>query len=162
MVSEILTAEGAHPYPKVPPSFARWCHVERDGTGDPLARRWPVKRLTDIERATVRIRIDWDVTPPKDAQMSVAGSAALRLRAHAVRGRLLGRSGSQLAAELWGLFFDGPTPQYAWRGFDVLCLMDASAEDHGVSVWVDAHPLPTAPTRYRTMRLSERMKELRA
>lgn len=163
MVDRIVTAEAAHPYPKVLPSFARWWHVENDGSGDPLARRWPVRRLTNTERATVRVYIAWDVIPPEDAQMSVAGSAALRLRAHATRGRLFGRSGSALAAELWGLFLGpGPTPKYAWRGFEVLCLMDTTADEHGVSVWIDAAPLPTDPTRYRTMRLSERMKELNA
>ncbi|MFC0248270.1 hypothetical protein ACFFIO_07125 [Citricoccus parietis] len=150
-------------YPKVSARWVRDSYKDHDGNGDPLSKRWPVRSLTEVERATVRVRIDWSVTPPEETQLDVAGNAALRLRAHEVRGRLFGRSGSALAAELWGVFYgNGPTPKYAWRGYEILCHMDADAERHGVSVWIDAEPLPFNPARHRVMRLSERVKELGA
>lgn len=161
MVPSIVNPTPA--YPTVPPSFARWFHVDYDGTGDPLAHRWPVRRLTATERATARFVIDWDTLPPEDAQMTVAGNAAIRLRAHSTRGRLMGRSARALAAELWDVFCGtGPTPKYPWRGWEVLCAMDAAADIYGVAVWLDTAPLPGDSVSYRRVRLSQRMKELGA
>lgn len=156
MVNTSLAAD--NPYPvAVPPMLSRWWE------GDALARRWPVRRLTDTERATVRIKLDWSVTPSDGCALSMAGNAALRLRAHAIRGKLLGRSGSHLASELWTLYVgSGQEPKYHWRGFEALCVLDTAADTTGVSVWVDAAPLPDAPMSYRTMRLTERMRELGA
>lgn len=161
MINEILTP--LPEYPVVDPQYVRWSQVDRDGRGDPLSRRWPVRKLNATERATIRLRFDWSVTPPEIAEMNVAGSAALRLRAHQARGKLLGLSGSQLASEMWGLFVsNGPPPRYPWRGIEVLCLLDENATKTGVSVWLDAAPLSWNPRTYRPMRLIQRMAELEA
>lgn len=155
MVNTSLASD--NPFPTAPPMLARWWE------GDALARRWPVRRLTATERATVRVQIDWSITPPEGCGLSMAGNAALRLRSHAARGKLLGRSGSHVAAEFWDIYVaSGREPAYPWRGFEALCVLDTAADTTGVSVWVDAEPLPNAPLSYRRMRLTERMLELGA
>lgn len=145
-------------YSLLPPDYVRW--TEADHTGDPLAHKSPIHRLTATELATVSVRIDRSVEPTPGDGGTVGGWAALRLREHADNGRLLGRSSRDLARELRTMFFDGPTPRYPVRGFDVLREVDKTAERTGVSVWIDAAPLREAPFSYREMRFTDRLKEL--
>lgn len=156
MVSEILTPHTQ--YALLPPDFIRWAEI--DAGRDPLARKHPVHRLSRTELATVAIRVDLSVEPPKNAEGTVAGWVALRLRWHESRGQLFGRSARQIAAELWPMFFSGPTPRYPNRGFDLLCLADELGDETGVTVWIDGEPSKTAPYSFRRMRFSERLAEL--
>lgn len=145
-------------YSLLPPDYVRW--TEADLSGDPLAHTWPVHRLTATELATLRVHVDNSVEPTAAHEGTVAGWTALRLRAHAANGRLFGRSSRDIAGEMWEMFFSGRRPKYPFRGFDVLRCMDEAAESTGVSVWIDAAPLPERPNHYRPMRFHERMAEL--
>lgn len=158
MVNEMLTPHTQ--YALLPADYVRW--TEADGTGDPLAHKWPVRRLSRTELATVAVRVDLSVEPPKNVGATVAGWVAMRLRAHETRGELCGRSARHIAAELWPMFFTGPTPRYPYRGFDLLCLADRVGEITGVTVWIDAEPTKAAPYRFRSMRFSDRLTEVKS
>ncbi|GAB3535911.1 hypothetical protein GCM10027403_14850 [Arthrobacter tecti] len=145
-------------YSLLPPDFIRW--TEADYTGDPLAHKSPIHRLTATELATVTVRIDSSVEPTPSVGGTVGGWAGLRLREHADNNRLRGRSSRDLARELRTMFFAGPTPRYPLRGFDVLREADLAAASTGVSVWIDAAPTKAAPYAYREMRFIDRLNEL--
>ncbi|EMY35757.1 hypothetical protein D477_002653 [Arthrobacter crystallopoietes BAB-32] len=142
----------------LPPDYVRW--TEAEISGDPLAHKWPIHRLTATELATLRVRIEGPAKPTENHDGTVAGWVAHRLRVHAERGKLLGRSSSDLAREMWDMFFSGPRPKYPYRGFDVLRCVDEAAEATGVSVWIDAAPTKDDPYSYRPMRFSDRLAEL--
>jgi len=158
MVDEILTPHTQ--YSLLTPAYIRW--TEADGGTDPLARKWPIRRLTSTELATVAVRVDLSVNPPKSIEGTVAGWVAMHLRAQEIRGQLSGRSARHIAAELWPMFFAGPRPRYPYRGFDLLCMTDQIGETTGVTVWIDAEPAKAAPFSFRPMRLLDRLTELEA
>lgn len=147
-------------YPLLPPGFVRWSEADRGP--DPLARRWPIHRLTPTELATVAVSVDLSVEPTEDRDYTVAGWVATRLRAQEHNGSLFGRSSRDIAAELWSMFFAGPKPRYPHRGFDILALLDETGDSTGVAVWIDAAPTKEAPYHYRPMRFSQRLAELSA
>lgn len=156
MVSTRSTLIGR--YSLLRPDFVRW--TEADYSGDPLAHKSPIHRLTATELATVTVRIDSSVNPTPSDGGTVGGWAGLRLREHADNGLLLGRSSRDLPRELRTMFFAGPTPQYPLRGFDVLHEVDLAEERTGVSVWIDAAPTKANPYAYREMRFVDRLEEL--
>lgn len=131
---------------------ARASEVRRfdDETVVLLPAKTPMRRLSATERAT--LAPEWDEGAPFSAALTIPVEAAGRiiLRAHVSGASAL--RGSALAFELQDLFYPGVRPRYPWRGMELLRLVDATADQHGVRVYVG--------TDHGPMRLTDRLGEL--
>lgn len=121
----------------------------------------PMRRLSPVEYASLRVRLRRDVAELRPETHGLVTDAALRIALWEVMGKRF--SGYRLAQELQHHFFSrGTVPREPWRGWDLLAAIDRSADLHGVELVLQAEPVEPEPTRFRTMRLSERLAELSA
>lgn len=116
----------------------------------------PLLGLSPVERATVRVRpLALDEVPLGN---SIAHEAAFRLALAAHQGWLPYASGWALALYFEMVFWGSHPSLKAQRGWDVLETLDRLDL---AEVRLSGEPLLTAPNRFRQMRISERVHELR-
>ena len=125
-------------------------------TDVPSLKDIATRRLSDVERATVRVKaLPTGAVPPG---RSVLLESAARLAIFGLRGHLEYLSGARLAKSLEIVYFTYPSRDSA-RGYWLLSEIDRLGYGQ---VWVDAEPSPDHPMRHRRMRLHERVDELAA
>lgn len=126
------------PYPLSHPAVAR--SFDKTTVLYPPGKT-PMRRLSPAERAS--LLIVWDPDDPFVNEDTIPIQAALRLRIYTWRaGTASILSGSYLMRELQEVFWSrGRGIKYPWRGYDLLRAIDATSEEHGVRVYIDAQRL---------------------
>lgn len=94
----------------------------------------PMRLLTPAERASLAPR--WDADAPVCEDWTVPAHTALRIRHWAYRDGEPAVRGSALAFYLHDCFWPGVRPKYPLRGFDLLRLVDVTADQHSVRVYI--------------------------
>jgi len=108
-------------------------------------RDTPTRKMTAVERATVRVTLDDGWTPGK----SIVHEAALRMTIWDERGLLDYMSGQYIAHELQRVFWYPHPSSRAHRGWDLMRAVDAA--DVGVEITFST--LTHSSDRYERVRL---------
>lgn len=99
-------------------------------------RHSPIRHLSRTELATIRVTVPDPSSIPEDDGGVCA--VAHRLASWGARGALSGRSGWSIAASLQELVW---VRSHGWqkplRGLELLRLLDATSDQHGVTITVD-------------------------
>jgi hypothetical protein len=116
--------------------------------------RSPVRGLSPVERATVRVVAPEVENIPEGA--SLLHEATFRIALFQQRGLLASMSGHRLAVLFQSVMYPEITGRHARRGWELLRALDASDL---VQIWLAAEPLPGQRKR-RRMRMGDRITEL--
>jgi hypothetical protein len=132
-------------------------NAEPEWIPDPIDT--PMRKLTMVEFASIQVVLRRGVADLKPDSHGPVTDAALRVALWEVMGKRF--SGYRLAQELQHFYHSiGRVAKEPWRGWDMLAAIDSTADLHGVELWVTAVPLEPNWTRYRPMRLSQRLSEV--
>ncbi|MWV57433.1 hypothetical protein [Rathayibacter sp. VKM Ac-2754] len=131
--------------------------VEPEWKPDPVST--PMRLLSPVEFASLRVQLRRNAEDLRPDTHGPVTDAALRIALWEVMGKRF--SGYRLAQELQHFHFPHvPESREPWRGWDMLAAIDATADLHGVELVLNAEPAEPAWTRFREMRLSERLAEV--
>jgi len=107
----------------------------------------PMEELTPAERASLAYL--WDPAAPLLNRPTLPVQAALRIRWWAQwKGSLAETHGTRMVSYVQGTVWSRRPTMYPWMGFELIRLVDATAHQHGVHVYIGAQ------------RLTERLEEL--
>ena len=107
----------------------------------------PMRLLTPAERAS--LSYEWDPEAPLVNRLTIPCQAALRIRLWTkLNGSLSATSGSHMLRVLQWAVLTRRNTDYPWLGFELVRLVDATANQHGVHVYLG------------DQRLTDRLREL--
>lgn len=150
------------PFSPIQVLFAHWERAlegsaEPEWKPDPV--NTPMRLLSPVEFASLRVRLRCDAQDLQPTSHGPVTDAALRVGLWEAMGKRF--SGYKLAQELQHFFSSrGLVALEPWRGWDMLRAIDATADLHGVELWLDAEAIEPDWNRFREMRLSERLAEV--